>query len=78
MRDELVRGPLIQYNKAQLTYVRVLATSLLLAALFAGQTMSGSVAYTYDDAGRLIEADYGNGKVFSYTYDDAAISSTAR
>ncbi|MBM4431284.1 MAG: hypothetical protein FJ026_13210 [Chloroflexi bacterium] len=32
-----------------------------------GQT----VTYTYDEAGRLVRADYGNGKAIAYTYDAA-------
>jgi YD repeat-containing protein len=30
-----------------------------------------SITYTYDPAGRLIQADYGNGTGISYTYDSA-------
>ncbi len=40
---------------------------LLLCAI--SYTTAGTVAYTYDDAGRLIKADYGDGKVIEYTYD---------
>ncbi len=32
---------------------------------------AASISYTYDDAGRLIEADYGEGIKFVYTYDAA-------
>ena len=32
---------------------------------------AGTVSYTYDDAGRLIRADFGDGKVIEYTYDNA-------
>ena len=34
-------------------------------------TSSRTVAYTYDDAGRLVAVDYGGGKIIVYTYDDA-------
>lgn len=30
-----------------------------------------TIAYTYDDAGRLIGVDYGRGKTIRYTYDNA-------
>ena len=29
------------------------------------------VAYTYDDAGRLTQVDYGNGQTIAYAYDNA-------
>ncbi len=32
--------------------------------------LSGTITYTYDDAGRLIKVDYGDGKSISYTYDN--------
>jgi YD repeat-containing protein len=32
---------------------------------------AGTVTYIYDDAGRLIKADYGNGAAIGYEYDDA-------
>ena len=34
-------------------------------------TSSRTVTYTYDDAGRLIQADYGGGAVLDYAYDAA-------
>jgi YD repeat-containing protein len=39
--------------------------------LFTGIAIAGTVKYTYDDAGRLIKADYGGGKAITYTYDKA-------
>ena len=42
---------------------------LILTILLAGLAIAGSVQYTYDAAGRLILADYGNGKTIAYTYD---------
>lgn len=33
--------------------------------------LAGTINYTYDDAGRLIKADYGNDKTIAYTYDNA-------
>ena len=35
------------------------------------RTSSRTVTYTYDDAGRLVQADYGEDKGITYTYDDA-------
>lgn len=32
---------------------------------------AGTISYTYDDAGRLIKAAYGNGKAIEYHYDNA-------
>ena len=32
---------------------------------------AGNITYSYDDAGRLIKADYGQGKTIEYTYDAA-------
>lgn len=32
---------------------------------------AGTVNYTYDNAGRLIKADYGGGKSIDFTYDNA-------
>ncbi len=42
-----------------------------LLLLMAGMSPASAVtiSYTYDDAGRLIEADYGGGLAISYTYD---------
>ena len=44
---------------------------LLLTLCAAPYAAAGTVTYTYDDASRLIKADYGNGKVITYTYDNA-------
>ncbi|RLA94101.1 MAG: hypothetical protein DRG25_03235, partial [Deltaproteobacteria bacterium] len=32
---------------------------------------AGTITYTYDDAGRLIKEDFGDGNVIEYTYDNA-------
>ena len=44
------------------------AILLTLAGL---ASFGDTVNYSYDDAGRLIKADYGNGQSISYTYDKA-------
>lgn len=41
------------------------------AELSVKATESRTVAYTYDDAGRLTRVDYGNGTAIAYTYDAA-------
>jgi len=43
---------------------------LLLAGLFCLAALAGTIQYTYDEAGRLIKADYGDGKTITYTYDN--------
>lgn len=43
-----------------------LAICLAVACAYADQ-----VAYQYDDAGRLVLVDYGNGKTIAYSYDAA-------
>lgn len=53
---------------------RPLRLWLLTMALVMGLASlldAGTVTYTYDDAGRLIRAEYGDGKVITYTYDAA-------
>ena len=47
----------------------ILILFLALALTCFGQ--SQKVAYAYDDAGRLIGVDYGNGTSIAYTYDNA-------
>ena len=47
--------------------MKTFVVSLLLAAALG----AAAVSYTYDDAGRLVKADYGNGQVITYTYDNA-------
>jgi len=42
-----------------------------IALVFAVSSHAGGVNYTYDDAGRLVRADYGAGGVIEYTYDAA-------
>lgn len=50
----------------------ILTAMFVLAALIsATPAVAGTVTYTYDDAGRLIEADYDGGKSITYTYDNA-------
>jgi len=43
----------------------------LLLTLTIAPVFSGTITYTYDDAGRLIKVDYGDGKTIEYTYDNA-------
>jgi YD repeat-containing protein len=56
--------------KKKYSIIRVLFVTLFLFCAVPYAT-AGAVSYTYDDAGRLIRADFGNGKVIDYTYDKA-------
>jgi YD repeat-containing protein len=51
--------------------MRIPSLVLTGAALFGCGFLvwSDVIAYTYDDAGRLVRVDYGAGKTISYTYD---------
>lgn len=42
-----------------------------ITVLFAARGQADSVNYTYDEAGRLVRADYGGGGAIEYTYDEA-------
>jgi RHS repeat-associated protein len=42
-----------------------------VSLILAGALLAANVQYTYDEAGRLIKVDYGDGRVLSYTYDAA-------
>ena len=55
------------------SYTFVLFISLIF--FFVGCSKKGdsnitTVSYSYDDTGRLTEADYGNGVAIKYTYDN--------
>ena len=43
--------------------------ALLLIAAFSLNAAASTVTYSYDAAGRLLRADYGNGRGFVYRYD---------
>jgi len=43
--------------------------TLLLLMLSVGPTCAGTINYTYDIMGRMIQAAYGDGTVVEYTYD---------
>jgi len=49
-----------------------------IAATLLCRAQSQKVTYTYDNAGRLAKADYGNGQTITYVYDNAGnlLSST--
>ncbi len=49
----------------------LLATGFFLGTAPALADDPTTVTYTYDDAGRLIGVDHGDGKTITYTYDDA-------
>ncbi len=48
---------------------RALCAALLLT--WSSAADAGTIAYTYDPAGRLVAADYGGGNSTSYAYDPA-------
>jgi YD repeat-containing protein len=45
--------------------------SVLYSLLFFAAFADGAITYTYDAAGRLTQANYGNGTVITYSYDPA-------
>lgn len=42
-----------------------------ISALLVGPAAAGGVSYTYDSAGRLIKADYGQGRTITYSYSNS-------
>ena len=49
----------------------LLSSACVFVALFTGLVRSaeaGPISYTYDSAGRLTKADYGQGRTINYTY----------
>ena len=46
-------------------------TALALTLLVCSSAFAGTTSYKYDAHGRLIEIDYPNGAVVTYTYDAA-------
>ncbi len=51
--------------------INTLLSAFVLMFLMAGMSLASAAAisYTYDDAGRLVKADYGEGLAISYSYD---------
>ncbi len=47
------------------------ATLASIVLAMAGGALAGTTTYKYDAKGRLIEVDYPNGTVVTYTYDAA-------
>lgn len=54
-------------NKKVVFFAFALAFTIFMVAPVIAET----VTYTYDDAGRLVKADYGNGTAIEYNYDNA-------
>ncbi len=50
-------------------YIYTCCTISLLALFFAVPAQAADITYTYDNAGRLTKADYGEGRSIAYTYD---------
>jgi len=51
--------------------MRSLVLAFALSLLTAGALTAGTIAYTYDDAGRLARVVYPDGTVIAYTWDAA-------
>jgi YD repeat-containing protein len=49
----------------------IVLVAFAFAIFMVAPAIAGTITYDYDDAGRLVKADYGNGKVIEYTYDNA-------
>ena len=49
----------------------VLFFTLVCTLFLVAPALAGSITYTYDDAGRLVTADYGNETAIEYEYDNA-------
>ncbi len=47
------------------------ATVAAVLLMTAGGALAGTTTYKYDAKGRLVEVDYPNGAVVTYTYDAA-------
>ena len=56
-------------NKPFLQIMVVLLIFITMSVIASNST-AGSITYTYDKAGRLTKADYGNGSTITYTYDE--------
>ncbi len=54
-----------------LLQIKVTLLILITICVIASNVTADNVTYTYDDAGRLTKADYGNGMKITYTYDKA-------
>ena len=52
-------------------YVALAMAFTVLSWLTAAVVAAGSVTFTYDDAGRLVAADYDNGRFRDFRYDKA-------
>jgi YD repeat-containing protein len=48
----------------------ILAMVILLSLFVSVAVFAGTINYTYDNAGRLTGADYGDGKTIAFTYDN--------
>ena len=75
MRPQEMKGKEMEKGRSKSNSTRAGAAVLvaLVFALFAAAppAIAGTVTYDYDDAGRLVEADYGDGTAIEYVYDDA-------
>ena len=59
-------------SRSKSTSVSAIVLVAVAFALFmVAPAIAGTVSYEYDDAGRLVKADYGGGTAIEYVYDDA-------
>ena len=49
----------------------VVLAAFAFAIFIVAPAIAGTVTYDYDDAGRLVKGDYGDGTAIEYEYDDA-------
>ena len=70
------RGPRAMVRFRINNLALITAAGLMLAA---GAAQAGTTSYKYDALGRVIEVDYPDGSIVTYTYDSAGNrTSTAR
>ena len=74
MKIKEMEGKEEEKGKSQSKSTSVSAVVLVAFALIifmAAPVIAGTVTYDYDDAGRLIKVDYGDGTTIEYEYDSA-------
>lgn len=49
----------------------IVLVAFAFAIFMVAPAIAGTVSYDYDDAGRLVKADYGEGTAIEYSYDNA-------
>ena len=57
--------------RERVSAIVLVAFAVMLFTFTASLVSAGTVTYDYDDAGRLVKVDYGDGKIIEYNYDNA-------